>query len=101
MKLDHIAIVTGDPRSSAAWYRERFQAEVLYLDDTWAMLQIGDTKLALTVPHQHPAHIAFTVASEDQMPKAEVKTHRDGSKYVYEHDPDGNVIEYIFWPQGS
>ena len=63
------------------------------------MLDIGGTKLALTVSSQHPPHFAFTVGSTEEFPSdEEIRFHRDGSAYLYIEDPDGNIIEYIHWP---
>lgn len=79
------------------WYRKNFKAEVDYIDDSWAMLSIGDTKLALVTPSQHPNHLAIEIESFNDFPDGcEVKQHRDGSWYSYESDPDGNVVEFIY-----
>jgi len=33
---------------------------VEYIDETWALLQFANTKLALVLPHEHPSHFALT-----------------------------------------
>jgi len=96
MKLDHIAINVTDIDTSLVWYVEELSATVEYKDETWAMLDIGGTKLALTMKHQHDPHIAFKQVG---VPPSQTKTHRDNSKYIYCKDPDGNVIEKIWWPR--
>ena len=50
-------------------------------------------KLALTLPGQHPAHVAFDVGSAppESFFKG-AKTHRDGSVSKYTSDLDGNAI---------
>ena len=63
------------------------------------MLQVGKTKLALTIPSQHPPHISFRINSLNEFPPGEIRYHRDGSAYLYTEDPAGNVIEYIHWPR--
>ena len=94
--LDHIAINVKDIASSVEWYTENFDASVEYVDETWAMLNIGETKVALTISEQHPPHTAFRVESlEDLGP--DYREHRDGSCYVYIDDPSGNAIELIYW----
>ncbi len=93
MKVDHVAINVEDISKSVEWYARNFSADVLYSDDTWAMLSIGEFKVALTVKSQHPPHLAFRV--ENLETEAEVREHRDGTKYVYKTDPDGNTIELI------
>ena len=66
------------------------------------MLEIGTTKLAWTVSRQHPPHFAFTLQSINDFPKdEEIRYHRDGSAYLYIEDPDGNTIEYVYWPESS
>ena len=96
MKLDHVAINVKDINESVRWYVEKLQAKIKYQDETWAMLDCGGIKLALTISEQHPPHIAFCVENLQDIPGAP-KYHRDGSAYVYNTDPDGNVIEYVYW----
>ena len=80
MKIDHVAINVADIKKSVNWYVENMSAKVDYEDDTWAMLSIGDTKLALTIESQHPPHVAFCVEDiKDLGEGAEIKRHRDGS----------------------
>jgi len=94
MTFDHVAICVSDIDQSIQWYMSNLDVDnILYADETWAMLQIGTTKVALTTKDQHPPHIAFTV--EDFESLDELKQHRDGSKYIYKADPDGNIIELI------
>ena len=91
--IDHIAIQSDDPMTLAKWYESEFGAEVLYLDDTWAFLQLKNIKLAIVHPKQHPAHIAFEVDSFSE--NDIVKSHRDGSESAYKKDPSGNIYELI------
>ena len=98
MILDHIAITVADIKASVSWYKHHLNAEVAYVDDTWAMLKLGNTKLALTIASQHPPHLAFAVDSVEKIPSPD-GTHRDGSVYQYIKDLDGNTIEYVYYPQ--
>ena len=98
MKLHHVAINVSDIKKSVEWYVKNMHATVEYQDDTWAMLGFGDVNMALTVASQHPPHIGFEVSSyKDLGENVEIKTHRDGSHYLYLEDPDGNVLEKIYW----
>ena len=97
MKLDHVAIQVSNLKESVKWYQENLNAKINYCDETWAMLEIGTLKLALTLPHQHPPHVAFEVENLNDFPDGEIKYHRDGSAYLYVEDPTGNTIEYICW----
>ena len=97
MNFDHIAISSKNVENSVSWYCENFSASVVYQDSTWAMLEIGDTKVAIVTEGQHPPHYAFRVESREDIPcdEKEIKVHRDGSSYLYMSDPDGNVIEWV------
>ena len=102
MKFDHVAVNVADIAISVAWYRETLAAKVLYEDSSWAFLEAGGVKIALTVRSQHPAHIAFDIGpdpAEEFVEKA--KRHRDGSISRYITDPDGNAIEWIWYPPGT
>ncbi len=102
MKFDHVAINVADIARSVDWYKKTLGAEVLYQDTSWAFLQTGGTKLALTLPNQHPAHVAFDIgeAPSEEFFKG-AKVHRDGSVSKYVSDPDGNAIEWIHYPAGT
>lgn len=95
-KLDHIAINVNDLQNSIGWYVDNLGATVDYSDETWAMLDIAGTKLALTTPTQHPPHVAFTV-SDISCLGPNPRRHRDGSYFQYVNDPEGNTIELICW----
>tara|TARA_Y100000593_G_scaffold34174_1_gene67123 strand:- start:82 stop:378 length:297 start_codon:yes stop_codon:yes gene_type:complete len=94
MEFDHVAINVKDLPKSIDWYLENLNATVDYADDSWAMLSIGNTKVALTLESQHPPHIAFKVKDFGKE-QGSVQSHRDNSRYVYVSDPDGNTIELI------
>lgn len=97
-KLDHIAINVTDLLTSIEWYTENVGATIDYSDESWAMLDIAGVKLAMTVPEQHPPHIAFTV-SDISCLGSKPRKHRDGSYFRYVNDPEGNTIELIYWPK--
>ena len=88
--IDHIALQVDDIRESVAWYVVKYGCKVLYRDDTWALLQFKNIKLALVIEDEHPYHIAFEV---DEV--VEGKKHRDGSVSKYIEDPSGNKVELI------
>lgn len=105
-ELDHVAIQTRDIAGSVQFYVETFGAQVLYQDATWAFLQLGQGKLALVSPEQHPPHVALRL-SEDELEKAAqraakpIDRHRDGTTGIYIEDGQGNVIELICYPPGE
>ena len=89
-KIDHIAIVVTNINHAVNWYKDNRDCEVNYQDESWAELQFENIKLALVLPQDHPAHIAF---EDDTVVDGE--KHRDGSESIYEHDTFGNIIERI------
>ena len=89
-----------------AWYVENFRAEILYQDPTWAFLQIGQGRLALVTPTQHPPHMAIgvdvlTLARAAAAAGKPIDRHRDGTRGIYLSDPDGNQVELISYPDGE
>lgn len=106
MELDHVAVVANDIEASVKWYVGGFGAEVLYQDETWAFLRLGQGKLALVTPSQHPPHVAVRVGADVLARKADeaglpVDRHRDGTTGIYLTDPDGNAVELICYPLGE
>jgi catechol 2,3-dioxygenase-like lactoylglutathione lyase family enzyme len=91
--IDHIAISVEDIDKAINWYSQQFKCVVEYQDDTWAYLKFENIRLALVVPGQHPAHVAFAVDNAEQY--GELKTHRDGTRSVYVWDPAGNTVELV------
>ena len=105
-EMDHVAIPCPDIARGVAFYAENFGAIVLYQDETWAFLKVGQGKLALVTPSQHPPHVALRVDEktlEIAAKNAEkpIDSHRDGTKGIYISDPDGNVVELICYPPGE
>jgi len=98
MEFDHVAINVDDVERAVEWYQQNLHAHVEYRDNTWAMLKIGDVRVALTKPTEHPSHIAVKIDSLNEFPQGcEIKTHRDGSLYSYCKDSEGNTVEWIYW----
>ena len=67
---------------------------------------MGQGKLALVTPEQHPPHVAYRVDEktlEEAAARAEkpIDRHRDGTTGIYIDDPQGNVIELICYPPGE
>ena len=100
MKIDHLALQVNDIKEASGWYSDHFGANILYLDETWALLGFDNIKLALVLPNQHENHIAIEVNPE-KYPNLEFKQHRDGSNYHYLTDPWGNCVELINYGRNS
>lgn len=102
-ELDHVALATPDIAGTARFYVEHFGAAVLYQDATWALLRLGQGKVALVSPQQHPPHVALRVTAAQLETAAKqagkpIDEHRDGTRGVYVNDPAGNVVELICYP---
>lgn len=105
-EMDHVAVPTRDIARTAKFYVEQFGAVVLYQDQTWAFLRIGQGKLALVSPQQHPPHVALRVdlpalQAAAQRAGKTIDVHRDGTQGIYVNDPAGNVVELIHYPAGG
>mgnify|MGYP001160826165 FL=1 len=96
-KIDHIAIQTTNIQKSVKWYKDMFNCKVTFQDETWALIEFKNTKLALVIPEQHPPHIAVKRENLEEY-GAPVK-HRDGSESVYIDSPDSNTFELIRYPE--
>jgi len=91
--MDHVAIQVESIERAVKWYTEHFNCEVAYQDESWALLQFENIKLAFVLPKQHPAHIGFRV-STDRIP-AKLSTRRDGERTTYTRDSEGNMVEWL------
>jgi catechol 2,3-dioxygenase-like lactoylglutathione lyase family enzyme len=91
--LHHVAIQVKDIERALKWYSENFNAEIVYLDETWAMLRFENIYLALVIPEQHPPHIA--IEHEHAEAYGSLVKHRDGTESVYINDSEGNQLEMM------
>lgn len=91
--IDHVAIPVKDIGETVAWYTRTFECVVRYQDETWALLAFANMSLALVVPEQHPPHIGLVSERAEEF--GELKTHRDGTRSCYIHDPGGNSVEIL------
>ncbi|MGI4790431.1 MAG: VOC family protein [Janthinobacterium lividum] len=106
MELDHVAVPSLNIAASVEWYVKTLGATVLYQDSTWAFLKLGQGKLALVTPAQHPPHTAVRVDDAALVKAAAeagkaIDSHRDGTRGIYISDPDNNQIELICYPPGE
>jgi catechol 2,3-dioxygenase-like lactoylglutathione lyase family enzyme len=105
-EMDHVAVPSKDIPGDVKYYVDTFGATVLYADKTWAFLRVGQGKLALVTPAQHPPHVALrvdlpTLAAAAARAGKEIDKHRDGTQGIYVDDPSGNVVELIYYPPGN
>ena len=95
-KIHHIAIQVESITKSVDWYKENFDITVSYQDETWAMIDFENTRLALVIPEEHPFH--FAIESKDAGSYGQLTEHRDGTASIYIKDIDGNNVEMIKLP---
>jgi catechol 2,3-dioxygenase-like lactoylglutathione lyase family enzyme len=106
--VDHLAVKCEDlTKSVEAYKRLGFSVESVFED--WAMLR--DPKgfgIALLPPEsKHPPHLGLrveTMAELEEAAKKEgrpVKPHRDGTSSFYTKGIDGNIVELIYYPDGT
>ena len=93
--LHHIAISVGEKsiEEMVNWYQQQFRCEVVFQDQTWAMLQFANVQIALVTPGQHPPHLGFETPRAEEF--GELVTHRDGTRSVYVSDPAENAVEML------
>lgn len=92
-KIHHLALSVSNITTSVAWYRQKFNCEITYQDETWALLRFANVSMALVIPDQHPPHVGVLHANAAEF--GPLTTHRDGTRSVYIPDPDGNMIEVM------
>ena len=97
-RIDHIALQVDNIEESVKWYRENYGCSVIYSDDSWAMLQFDNIKVALVVEDEHPYHIAFEIDGIQGNGK-NWKYHRDNTISRYIDDTSGNKVELIWYPK--
>ena len=110
-RVSHITLVTDDLEQSSAFYEKFLGLTPIARPDydfAGAWYQCGELEIHLLVAEEHmrPSrrHIAFEVADFDRVITSldlervhvasgpGVRPH-DGTRYVFVHDPDGNLIE--------
>jgi catechol 2,3-dioxygenase-like lactoylglutathione lyase family enzyme len=90
--IDHVAVSVTNVQETVTWYTKNFDCTVKYQDETWALVEFANIRLAFVLPEQHPPHFALL---GDPAQYGEPKTHRDGTRSVYVKDPSGNNIEIL------
>ena len=100
MRIDHIAIKTKNIEKMQEWYEENLGAVVDCKCKDYVRLQMDNTIISLIDANRYQySHVGVLVDEWKDLPTKGVRTtHRDGSIGVYCFDPEGNVIEYIWYP---
>lgn len=118
--LRHVALYAKHLEECAKFYVDLLGMEIVWQPDADNIyLSSGDDNFALhrapadftADKHQHLDHIGFFLKEAKQVDewheylkahdvtiKAAPKDHRDGTRSFYCADPDGNVIQMIYYP---
>ena len=99
-KIDHVAILVDDLKLAEEWYMKRVNGSVAFRDKKYTRIQVGNTNIALIDKKHYPhAHMGVLIDNLEDLPleKGEIVRHRDGTIGVYEEDPFGNYLEYIWY----
>lgn len=91
--IHHLAIQVKNIGESISWYREKFNLNVKYQDDSWALLEFDNISIALVLNDQHPNHIG--ILKDNAASFGSLKKHRDDTKSIYINDPSGNSVEIL------
>lgn len=118
--LHHVAFYVKKFAECAHFYTELLGMRIVWQpDDDNLYLTSGNDNLALhrapadfaPAKHQHLDHIGFFLHERDDVNhwhdyllangieiKAAPKDHRDGTRSFYCADPDGNIVQLIYYP---
>ena len=101
MIVDHIAIRAKDIEKVAKWYQDTIDAKVTHTDKYYIRLSTQNTTIAIIDEKKYPhRHIGVLVDSLDDLPDEGLRMeHRDGTVGVYTVDPEGNMIEFIYYTE--
>ncbi len=118
--LHHVALYIKNFAECAHFYTELLGMNVMWKpDEDNLYLTSGNDNLALhratqdfsPAKHQRLDHIGFFLKERDEVDrwhdfllannvdiKAAPKDHRDGTRSLYCADPDGNIVQIIYYP---
>ena len=91
--IHHLAIQVKNIDESISWYREKFNLNIKYQDDSWALLEFDNISIALVLKDQHPNH--FGILKDNAESFGSLKKHRDDTRSIYISDPSGNSVEIL------
>jgi hypothetical protein len=91
--IHHVALQVRDIGRAVDWYRSVLACELAHQDESWALLEFANLRVALVLPDEHPAHLA--ILRPDAARFGPLSEHRDGSRSAHIVDPWGNSIELL------
>jgi len=91
--IHHVGIPVKNIKRVVERYTKRFQCEIVYQDEIWAMIGFENINLAIVVQEQHPPHVAFEPENAEEY--GPLKDHRDRSRSTYIEDSENNTVEIM------
>jgi catechol 2,3-dioxygenase-like lactoylglutathione lyase family enzyme len=97
--VDHIAIRVKDIDKCRKWWEEYCNARCVFSTDSYHRMQLSNTTIALIdeTAYEHD-HVGILVNYKENLPKdGVIIRHRDETIGSYVRDPEGNVVEFIYY----
>jgi len=100
MIVDHIVIRVKNLDQMQDCYEKNLGALVEVKDTYYVRLRMENTVISLIDYNRYQYnHIGVLVEEWGDLPaEGDRVTHRDGTIGVYSFDPEGNAVEYIWYP---
>tara|TARA_Y100000593_G_C4044878_1_gene206950 strand:+ start:53 stop:487 length:435 start_codon:yes stop_codon:yes gene_type:complete len=97
--VDHIAIRVKDIDKCRKWWEIHCDAKCVFSTETYHRMQLFNTTIALIdeTVYEHD-HVGILVNYQENLPKeGTIIKHRDETIGSYVRDPEGNVVEFIYY----
>ena len=97
--VDHIAIRVKDIDKCKEWWEKKCNAKCVFSTDSYHRMQLSNTTIALIdqTVYEHD-HVGILVNYKENLPKEGIIIkHRDETIGSYIRDPEGNVVEFIYY----
>ncbi len=92
-EIDHFAINVADIERSIKWYQNSFKCEVVFQNNTQAVLKFANVRLTLVLPSSEKSHIS--VYKDDAASLGTLRLRDDGLMTTFISDPTGNMVELV------
>lgn len=91
--VDHITISVANLESSIQWYLSSFKCEVVYRQNTLAILKFSNLKIVLSLPSDQRPHVGYLKQNAAEF--GEIMEQSDSCMSTFIADPTGNPVELI------
>ena len=97
--VDHIAIRVKNIDKCRKWWEDYCGAKCVFSTDSYHRMQLSNTTIPLIdeTTYEHD-HVGILVNYKEDLPKEGIIVkHRDETIGSYVRDPEGNVVEFIYY----